>query len=127
MAASRLKVLSVDDDPDILEIVAASLEEYGSAQVETALSADEAVENAPGFEPDLFLWDVMMPGTSGIELLKILRSDPAWRATPVIFVTARCEQEDVDRYLSLGVRGVIAKPFNPSELENRIHELLDSP
>ena len=115
----------MDDDPDLLEIVRLSSKLSGKADVETALSAVEAIEKAPTFRPDLFLLDVMMPGIDGIELLKRLRDDPDWRETPVIYLTARQAPDDLELYLESGALGAIHKPFNPETLFEQISALLE--
>lgn len=125
MATSPLRILCVDDDPDLLEIVRLSSKLSGKADVETALSAVEAIEKAPTFRPDLFLLDVMMPGIDGIELLKGLRDDPDWRETPVIYLTARQAPDDLELYLESGALGAIHKPFNPETLFEQISALLE--
>lgn len=126
LTEKNLRILCVDDDPDITTIVRISLEARGDIEIETALSAVEAVEKAPVFKPDLFLLDVMMPGIDGIELFKGLSENPEWASAPVVFLTARCSPEDVEGYLKLGALGVVEKPFKPTELHSQLLRLWEN-
>jgi CheY-like chemotaxis protein len=86
-------------------------------------TARGAVEAARNFEPDLILLDVMMPQMDGPEVLKALRADPATEAIPVVFMTAKVMPNEANRYASLGVAGIIAKPFNTRSLIDRIQQI----
>ena len=84
--AELKKILHVEDEPDIREIALLALETVGGFSVESCGSGDEALEKAPGFMPDLFLMDIMMPGMDGPATLVELRKMPEFADTPVIFI-----------------------------------------
>jgi CheY-like chemotaxis protein len=106
----------VDDDTDIQAVTALALIGLGGYTVEVCGSAREALACAPSFDPDLILLDVMMPGTDGMGALQALRKLDATARTPVVFLTAKVQREEVAQYERLGALGVIAKPFDPSDL-----------
>jgi two-component system OmpR family response regulator len=120
---SLRRILVVDDDRDVLRIVCVVLESMGHFEVEPCNIARGAVEAARRFEPDMILLDVMMPEQDGPEVLKALRAEPATEAIPVVFMTAKVMPNEANRYASLGVAGVIAKPFNTRSLIDRVHEI----
>lgn len=118
------KVLLVDDDHEILFIAKMALESLGGYAVCTCASGSEALDRAPGFSPDLLLLDVMMPGMTGPETLAALRGIPAFSETPAIFLTGLNAGDSGNAPRSLGVAGVIHKPFDPLTLAERIREHL---
>jgi CheY-like chemotaxis protein len=103
------KVLMVDDDADIRKICHLSLTAVGKWQVVL---------------PDVILLDVMMPGMDGITAFNKLREIPALANTPVILITAKVQQHELEKYMVLGIAGVIMKPFDPMELPNLVLRLL---
>lgn len=113
---SQTKVLYIDDDDDIREVAAMSLELDPGFEIMTCASGSEALDAAPGWAPDLILLDVMMPGMDGPETLAALRADMRTQAIPIVFITARTQTQEVARLMSLGAAGVIAKPFEPMDL-----------
>ncbi len=117
------KVLYVEDDADIRAIAELALQDVGGFSAKLCSSGAEAVEVAPGFQPDLILLDVMMPEMDGPETLKALRKIEATQTTPVIFMTARIQRTEIDEYLSLGALGVIPKPFDPMTLADEIRRI----
>lgn len=117
------RILVVDDDRDVLKIVCVVLESMGHFKAGPCGKAREAVEAARSFEPDLILLDVMMPAMDGPAVLKALRADPATETIPVVFMTAKIMPNEANRYASLGVAGIIAKPFNTRSLIDRIHQI----
>lgn len=117
------RILLVEDDPDIRLVARLALESVGAFEVEPCGSGREAIDRAPGFQPQLILMDLMLPDLDGVATVEALRRLPSLAATPVIFVTARTEQEDVDRLEELGALGVIVKPFDPMTLSDAIREL----
>ncbi|MCY1075597.1 response regulator [Archangium lansingense] len=118
------KVLLVDDEDDIRTIGQISLSRVGGWQTVLAASGAEAVSKAAAEQPDLILLDVMMPGMDGPTTLGQLRAQPATAKTPVIFMTAKIQKQEVARYLELGAVGVIGKPFDPMTLPTEIKKLL---
>jgi two-component system OmpR family response regulator len=114
MAITR--VLYVDDEADIREVATISLGLDPEFEVRSSASGPEALAVADGWQPDLILLDVMMPGMDGPTTLAKLREQPACSAIPVVFITARTQARERDRFLALGAAGVIAKPFDPMTL-----------
>lgn len=118
-----LKLLYVDDEPDIREIAAMALELDGDMAVTACASGEEALAAVAAARPDLVLLDVMMPGLDGPGTLARLRETPAGRDLPVVFITAKAGSRDAERFLSLGAIGVIAKPFDPMRLAAEVRRL----
>ncbi len=117
------RLLVVEDDRDIVNLVSLVLGDVGGYVVKACASAKEAVEAASSFRPDLILLDVMMPGADGLAALESLRGLPATRETPFVFMTAMAEPGDLARYDALGCLGVIAKPFDPLTLAETLESL----
>jgi CheY-like chemotaxis protein len=117
-----IKLLHVEDDPDIREIVALALDLCATFDLVQAVSAPDAFGMLDRFTPDAFLVDLMMPDISGAELLAQLRQHPSFRRTPVIFMTARAQTEQIERLIALGAAAVIAKPFDPMRLSAQIRD-----
>ncbi|WNG39068.1 response regulator [Archangium minus] len=118
------KVLLVDDEDDIRTIGHLSLSRVGGWQTVLAASGAEALTKAAAEQPDLILLDVMMPGMDGPTTLVQLRAQASTAKTPVIFMTAKIQKQEVTRYLELGAVGVIGKPFDPMTLPAEIKRLL---
>ena len=119
------KILMVDDEPDIRRIGQMSLKAVGKWAVVLASSGAEALELAEAEKPDAILLDVMMPGMDGPETLNQLRARPSTASIPVIFMTAKVQKHEVERYLSLGAAGVINKPFDPMTLPDQVRRIVD--
>jgi CheY-like chemotaxis protein len=117
------RILHVDDDDDIRAITQIALEVVGKLEVHQCASGQEALLVAAEFTPDLFLLDVMMPGMTGEDTLAALRRIPGMENTPVIFMTAKAQADDVARLMSLGSAKVITKPFDPLTLASKIVEI----
>ncbi len=122
----RLRILYVDDEEDIRTIVEMALGLDVDIELQSLSSGAEALAllDAAGFEPDMALIDMMMPGMSGIELLGELRSRPATMELPIYFITASARSSDIARYSDLGANGIITKPFDPMTLAADIRKLL---
>jgi len=110
------KILYVEDEPDIQAVAKLALEAIGGFTVKICNSGQEALAELPAYSPDLILLDVMMPGMDGPSTLKALRELDAFKATPVIFMTAKVQPQEVALYKELGALDVIAKPFDPMTL-----------
>jgi len=110
------RILYVEDEPDIQAIARLALETIGGFTVEICSSGRKAIEVAPEFAPDLILLDVMMPEMDGITTFKALREIPQTVTTPVIFMTAKVQKQEIDRYKELGAVDVVPKPFDPMTL-----------
>jgi CheY-like chemotaxis protein len=109
-------VLYVDDDPDICEVVQATLCLIAGLNVRTARSGEQAIDLAYEWRPDLVLMDVMMPGLDGPSTLKRMREHVLLADIPVVFLTAKVLPAEVAHFLQLGAIGVIGKPFDPLKL-----------
>lgn len=118
------KVLLVDDEPHIRRIGELSLKGVGKWIAVLASSGTEALTLAEKENPDLILLDVMMPGMDGPATLQQLRSSDATSRIPVIFMTAKVQKHEVDKYLAAGAVGVIPKPFDPMALPAQILQIL---
>ena len=110
------KVMIVDDEPDIRRVGELSLELVGKFQVLLAAGGEEALAMAAREKPDLILLDVMMPRLDGISTFDRLQQSRETADIPVIFMTARVQRTQVERYLARGAKGVIFKPFDPLTL-----------
>jgi CheY-like chemotaxis protein len=117
---AALRILCVEDDPDIRQIAQLALGTIGGLTVELCPSGADAVARAVGFAPDLILLDVMMPGMDGPTTLAKLRELPPLAETPVVFMTAKVQPPEVARYRDLGAVEVIAKPFDPMSLAKQV-------
>jgi CheY-like chemotaxis protein len=118
------RVLHVEDEPDIREVVKLSLALDPALTVRSCSGGAEALAEAATWDPDLILMDVMMPVTDGPALLAQLRRIARTAAIPVVFMTARAQTKEVEEFLALGVAGVIAKPFDPATLAASVRACL---
>ena len=117
------KVLVIDDDPVILELLRVNFEIEGFAVV-SAGDGKEGLERARRDKPDLILSDIMMPRMDGLELVTQLRGDPKTRAVPVILLSAKAQNAEVKAGLEAGADDYVTKPFDPLELIDRVNALL---
>ncbi len=120
------KVLIVDDDEDILAVAQLAARKIGKWDVTLARSGQEALEEARETLPDVILLDVMMPGLDGTTTLAKLREDPATASIPVIFLTAKVQSHEIERYQELGALGVIRKPFDAMALPDEVRRLVEA-
>jgi DNA-binding response OmpR family regulator len=116
-------VLAADDDEDILELVAFRLERSGYT-VLRARDGEEALRVALEAKPDLAVLDVMMPKLDGFELTRRLRAEDATRRMPIILLTARAQDADVQAGFDAGADDYLRKPFSPQELRARVQAIL---
>jgi DNA-binding response OmpR family regulator len=119
----RPVVLAADDDEDILELVAFRLERSGYTVLQ-ARDGEQALELARAEKPDLAVLDVMMPKLDGFELTRRLRAEEATSRMPIILLTARAQDTDVDRGFESGADDYLRKPFSPQELSTRVQAIL---
>jgi CheY-like chemotaxis protein len=124
---NKPRVLLVDDEPDILAVARIALEKFGGFSVDACGGGREALARAAASPPDLVLLDVMMPGLDGPSTLRGLRENPATASIPVVFMTAKVQPPEMRRYLELGVRTVIPKPFDPLDLASQLKAVLAAP
>ena len=116
------KILIADDEPDILEIVQYNLQNEGY-EVATAKNGNEAIEQAKRFNPDLIILDIMMPGKNGIEVCNILRMQPSFNDTLIIFLTALSDEGTEVKGLETGADDFITKPVSPKVLISKVNAL----
>lgn len=119
------RILVVDDEPHIRRVLSAVL---GSQGYEVLLASDgaEGLVELGADGVDLVILDLMMPGANGLEILSVIRSDPARAETPVIILTAKGQDTDRDAALAGGANDFLTKPFSPKKLLARIEEILGS-
>jgi len=117
------RVLIVDDEASLRALVRANLEIDG-IDVSEAVDGIEAMSMLRESPPDLVLLDIMMPGKDGIEVLEDVAADPQLKDIPVILLTAKGEQEDLERGAILGARGHITKPFDPEQMVRTVKAAL---
>ncbi len=117
-------VLIIDDDDDIREVAALSLEATADWIITTASSGKEGMVKAAVEKPDAILMDVMMPDMDGPTTFKAMQKDPAIAGIPVVLLTAKVQGVDQRRFAGIGVAGVLFKPFDPLTLASQICEVL---
>ncbi|GDX83338.1 response regulator [Deltaproteobacteria bacterium] len=119
-----MRVLLVDDEEDLRKIGKLSLERVGRFETIVAAGGQEAIDTLRGGSFDVVLMDLMMPQMDGLSALGLIRADVSLRDTPVIFVTAKVNRTEIERYLAAGAIGVIEKPFDPMTLPRKVTEML---
>jgi two-component system phosphate regulon response regulator PhoB len=120
---SKINILVVEDDEDILELVRYNLRREGY-QVSAASTGEEAIKTARSRPFDLFLLDLLLPGIDGLDLCKILKNDSKTAHVPIIMVTAKGEEADIVAGLELGADDYVTKPFSPRVLIARVRAVL---
>ena len=113
------KILIVEDEPDIVELLAYNLHQAGFETI-TAFNGEDALRHANTRPPDLILLDVLLPGVDGLEVCRMLKTNPATADIPVIMLTAKGEKTDRIVGLELGADDYVTKPFSPREVVLRI-------
>jgi len=116
------KILIADDEPDILEIIQFNLQAEGY-EVVTAKNGDEAIEMAKKHEPDLIILDIMMPGKNGIEVCNLLRLQPLFNDTLIVFLTALSDEGTEIKGLETGADDYLTKPISPKVLVSKVNAL----
>ncbi|MBC7510544.1 MAG: response regulator transcription factor [Ferruginibacter sp.] len=116
------KILIADDEPDILEIIKFNLQTEGY-EVLTAKNGDEAIDQARKYLPDLIILDIMMPGKNGIDVCNILRMQPAFKETLIIFLSALSDEGTEIRGLETGADDYLTKPISPKVLVSKVNAL----
>lgn len=119
------KILIVDDDPDIREVTQLCLEVSRDWQIITACSGREGIRMAIAEQPDSILLDVMMPDLDGLDTWQKLKQHPKTQNIPVIFLTARVQAQEKQRYQEIGIEVVLPKPFDPLFLADAIANALN--
>jgi DNA-binding response OmpR family regulator len=122
--SSRTRVLVVEDERDIAELIRHTLERGGDIEVQIAASGDAALKVAATEPPDLILLDLNLPVLSGLEVCRLLRGRPVTKQVPIIMLTARTSENDRVTGLDLGADDYITKPFSTRELAARVRAAL---
>jgi len=126
MTTDLKNILYVEDEEDIATVVVMTLEELGDFEIKHCPCGQEALDAFPEFDPQLVILDVMMPGMDGPATLANLRKFKGADEVPVIFMTAKAQAHEQQRYMNLGAIGVITKPFDPMTLPDAVTELWEN-
>ncbi len=118
------RILLVEDEANILEAITFILSRAGM-EVRSHGNGATAVEEVKRYGPDLIVLDVMLPGRSGLDILRDLRSDPSTEALPVVMLTAKGQAKDRETALVLGADAYLTKPFSNSEMLQLLTQILD--
>jgi CheY-like chemotaxis protein len=118
------RILIIDDEDDIREVAAMSLETVAGWEVMVANSGAQGLTRAAMYKPDAILLDVMMPGMDGPTTFRELQKNPATAKSPVLFLTAKVQATDRARFAGLGIQAVLVKPFDPLALSTQIANVL---
>ena len=121
------RLLVVDDEPDVRAVVGLSLQHVGGWEVVAVDSGLAALDVARNERLDAVVLDVMMPGTDGPTTFRLLQQDALTAEIPVVMLTARADRADRESWLEMGVRAVLAKPFDPMDLPRQIGSALEWP
>lgn len=116
-------ILYVEDEISIQRLVQLSLEKLGGYRVSLFDKGKEALECVSDLKPDLIMLDVMMPGMDGPQILAELRLRDDTRHIPVVFITAKARQDEINAFLSIGAQGVVTKPFDPMTLPQQLKDI----
>jgi CheY-like chemotaxis protein len=119
------RVLIVDDDEDVRNITELAASRIGKWETAQAANGLEGLEKARVDPPDVILLDVMMPEPDGPATLALLRGDPSTAHIPVIFLTAKAQPGELERYKALGACGVIVKPFEVARFAEQVRQIVD--
>ena len=119
-------ILIVDDEPNIIVPLQFLMEQSGY-RVLVAQSGEEAIESIMQYQPDLILLDIMLPGIDGFEVCEIVRLNPDWRHTRIIFLTAKGRDVEIAKGMVLGADAYITKPFSNSDVVQQVKSLLEPP
>ena len=117
------RICYVEDDEDIQRIVRMSLERIGKMTVAVVGDPTKAIDAIIAFKPDLVMLDWMMPVLDGPALFRKMKTQPETSSLPVVFITAKAAQRDLDELASLGAAGTISKPFSPKDLPDQLRAI----
>ncbi|MGQ0655974.1 MAG: response regulator [Betaproteobacteria bacterium] len=117
------RICYVEDDEDIQRIVRMSLERVGKMTVEVVSDSTRAVETIAAFKPDLVMLDWMMPVMDGPAVFRALREREETKGLPVVFITAKASQRELDELIALGAAGTVSKPFSPKDLPDQLRAI----
>ncbi len=117
------KILIAEDERDIRDLVAFTLR-FAGYEVFAAANGEEAVEMAPNINPDLILMDVRMPRMTGYEACKIMKLNPELQDIPIVFLSAKGQEAEIQQGLDVGAEDYLLKPFAPDQLTSRVKTIL---
>jgi two-component system alkaline phosphatase synthesis response regulator PhoP len=117
------KILIAEDEPDIRELVAFTLR-FGGYEVVTASNGEEAVKLARQENPDLILLDVRMPRMTGYDACREIKADPNLKMIPVVFLSAKGQESEIQAGIESGAEEYLLKPFAPDQLTQRVQAIL---
>jgi len=117
------KILIAEDEPDIRDLIAFTLR-FAGHEVVTATNGEEAVQVAQKEAPDLIILDVRMPCMTGYDACRAIKSDPALNAVPVIFLSAKGQESEIQDGMNAGAEEYLLKPFAPDQLTDRVRSIL---
>jgi DNA-binding response OmpR family regulator len=117
------KILIAEDERDIRDLVAFTLR-FAGYEVVTAANGEEAVQQASKENPDLILMDVRMPRMTGYEACRILKADPEMKDVPIVFLSAKGQESEIQTGLEAGAEEYLLKPFAPDQLTDRVKSIL---
>jgi CheY-like chemotaxis protein len=117
------KILIAEDERDIRDLVAFTLR-FAGHEVFAATNGEEAIELAPQVKPDLVLMDVRMPRMTGYEACRVLKANPDLKDIPVVFLSAKGQETEIQQGLAAGAEDYLLKPFAPDQLTNRVKDIL---
>ncbi len=117
------KILIAEDEPDIRDLVAFTLR-FAGHEVVTASNGEEAVQVAKKEAPDLIILDVRMPRMTGYDACRLIKNDPGLSAVPVIFLSAKGQESEIQDGMNAGAEEYLLKPFAPDQLTDRVRSIL---
>jgi two-component system alkaline phosphatase synthesis response regulator PhoP len=117
------KILVAEDERDIRELIGFTLR-YAGFEVELAINGIEAIEKAAAMQPDLVILDVRMPRMTGYEACRKLKEDPVTAEIPIVFLSAKGQEIEIEQGLASGALEYIVKPFAPDELASQVRDIL---
>jgi two-component system, OmpR family, response regulator len=117
------RICYVEDDEDIQRIVRVTLERVGKMTVAVVSDPTQAIATFAEFQPDLVMLDWMMPVMDGPTLFRQMKLRPETSSLPVVFITAKASQRDLDELKALGAAGTISKPFSPKDLPDQLRAI----
>lgn len=119
------KILYAEDEPDIQTIVQIALWAYSKLDLKVCDNGQLLLDCVEEYKPDLILLDIMMPVMDGMTTFRNLKLNDKTKDIPVVFITAKAQIQELAMYKSAGILGIIVKPFDPTNLASKIHELWD--
>src|SRR6202521_5745302 len=122
--ASGKRILIVEDEKDVVDLLTLNLRKSGGFALSTASDGAAGLTKARSEKPDFIILDLMLPKMPGLEVCKLLKSDPATRHIPILMLTARAEEVDRIVGLEFGADDYVTKPFSPREVTLRIRAIL---